>query len=959
MIAIVAAALRARWGAYAMIAALACGIGALAAVGAAYPRTVADRIAAAEISTAPLADRSFLLTADKLGGGEGTFQNLAETARALPDFTTVYGASFQVFGVDPKLPAVLMYREGFCARVHLTAGRCPRGAGEVIVPASDADRLHETVGTRLDLLEAQLGEKGQALPGDLGTQPVDVVGVYEPIDPGSDYWGVQRVFGADARLGTRGPLLTLPDTLGIVPHAAEGYTMDVQPGRSLLITGDWAALEHRVGSGSIVLTGKGLPELMGRIAAKRTFVEIMTPAVVLPVLGLGCWVLFLAIGTRVRADGPESGLSALRGLPVGRRWWLAVGAPLTAVTIATPLGALAAAIATGGFDTEMLRAAGLAYAAEVVVIILATSGPLRSGLADTLRRLSSPRGLRFPVLEVLLLALTAASLAQHASGDTTGIGIFAPTLLAVSLAVIAARLLAVLARPLAGGSLRRGRLVRGLALVVLTRRPSGRQLLALTGAVTALFALVVSAVNVAATARDSQVMLSVGSARVLKVQGDAAQVLTAVRTLDPDGKYAVAAGTIGTGSGTLAVDLSRSGLIDWPEAGRVGTAAGAATDSGEAVQPGAEVLLRAVTNVPGAASPKASIVLSMAVETSKHTFRDLSLGVLRKGTATYTGRVPDECEGGCRIAGLWAVALGGGAWAEVSLETLTVGGRKADLSGWHLPGQTGDPMAWSIGDLASAPSSWMLPADVPVQLPVAYARADEATLKMLVLPIRGADRQGTPVTGAVAEQALPRIGTQGVLLDLETALRASVGGVYTTGMQVWLTADAPADVADRLTALGVPVVGQEDRAAVQAAADGTPAALTLRMQMLAVLVALVLLVVALTSAAAGDRRMPELAALRVAGLPERTVRRAVRRAHLFVLAAGVPLGLAAAAVAWAVARSALPIVEGTPWLPVPGWPAPASVLPPLIGAVALPALAIYLVFAGRRTSSARPLKEKK
>src|SRR5262249_26981772 len=140
---------------------------------------------------------------------------------------------------------------------------------------------------------------------------------------------------------------------------------------------------------------------------------------------------------------------------------------------------------------------------------------------DALRRIGPSFASRLralPLAEVILLVLALASLGLARTGDTEGLGVYAPALLGAAVAVMLAGLLPPGLRAGARAALARGRLISGLALAQLARRPAARQLIALTGLAVALLALVAAALNTAGAVRDSQVSLAMGADRVLTVQ---------------------------------------------------------------------------------------------------------------------------------------------------------------------------------------------------------------------------------------------------------------------------------------------------------------------------------------------------------------------------------------------------------------------------------------------------------
>lgn len=929
MIALVFTALRDRWRAYGAIAVLALFVGVLAGLGAAYPQSVADGLAQAEIDTAPAEARILTLAGSQEAAG-ATVTAVAESTRRLPQFTTVVAASASImgFGRDRSL---LAYREGFCAQITLTAGRCPLGAGEVVVPAARAAELKLGVGARLLLSEAfKPDPKGQWVAGPRGTHPVEVVGLYQPVDPAADYWGVKTVEDA-AGLQT---VLTMPETLNALPHGVEVLSVTAIPDHAVLATGDYAVLVRTKVDPALLTANPKVRDLLNRIAEKRGFVETMTPAVVLPVLALGCWALFLLVSSRLHRDRPEVAAQAMRGLPLHQRWWLAGGGCALLVAIATPVGGLACAVLVPGAGRSSVTAALWVLAAELAVIAFTAVNLLRVRPLDLLRRVLPENG-RVPLTEVAVVTLTGASFVQMQSGDRAGLGIFAASLLAIAIAAVTSRVLPHLLRPAARSALRRGSLTWGLALALITRRVSGRHLLALTSAAAALLMLVVGALDVATTTRRTQIDLAIGADRILLVENSAGHTRSIVDKIDPDGRYAMAVGRLNVNGATvLAVDSSRAAIMRWPEAAQAAAVVGKAKGAPITLTGGLlEVTLDARIEVepqprdlpPGAFVPASR--LNATIELPDGQFMDIQLGSLKPGIAAYDVALPEPCAAGadalgpCRLAALSLSAFGLER-GPIDVGSVRVDGTQVgDGQGWHTSGTQGK---WSL-DTSFNPGApqYFLPPDVPERIDAVVTQDARDAARLASLTLRGGQR--AVFATASDTQILPRVGRQSMLVDLEGVLRSTVGSAAPHHVEVWLAADAPPDLVARLTESGLVVLGEENQAAALRLADRTPPALTLRMQLIAALAGIVVLIGVVVFLASGDRRPAELAGLRTAGLRASIVRRATRTAYLAVLGLGVVLGLAAAAVAWSTARAALPIVDGTPWLPPPSWPDPGPV----------------------------------
>ncbi|MGN6612318.1 MAG: hypothetical protein ACTHLJ_11130, partial [Angustibacter sp.] len=160
---------------------------------------------------------------------------------------------------------------------------------------------------------------------------------------------------------------------------------------------------------------------------------------------------------------------------------------------------------------------------------------------------------------------------------------------------------------------------------------------------------------------------------------------------------------------------------------------------------------------------------------------------------------------------------------------------------------------------------------------------------------------------------VPGIGRQGVVVDLDLALRA-VPTASSDSLQVWLSRDDPAAeraLTSRLAASGVQVT---DRASAQQALEvlnreGAVLALLLFLACGAVAV-LVALGAVLVAAFVGSRqRAGEVAALRAVGVRRGLLRRAMLVENLAGVGVAVVGAVVAAAVTVAVVLPVLPLAD--------------------------------------------------
>ncbi|GAA3277705.1 hypothetical protein GCM10020218_026890 [Dactylosporangium vinaceum] len=106
----------------------------------------------------------------------------------------------------------------------------------------------------------------------------------------------------------------------------------------------------------------------------------------------------------------------------------------------------------------------------------------------------------------------------------------------------------------------------------------------------------------------------------------------------------------------------------------------------------------------------------------------------------------------------------------------------------------------------------MYPIDTPA--PLTSLRATKLQTRLVGGPAGqlGSVSMSEQIAGIVP--ALPRLGTKGVLLDLEYADRLGADFGAGESLQVWLNAGAPADIVKRLQDQGLLVLGDDSIAGV-------------------------------------------------------------------------------------------------------------------------------------------------
>jgi hypothetical protein len=205
---------------------------------------------------------------------------------------------------------------------------------------------------------------------------------------------------------------------------------------------------------------------------------------------------------------------------------------------------------------------------------------------------------------------------------------------------------------------------------------------------------------------------------------------------------------------------------------------------------------------------------------------------------------------------------------------------------------------------------------------------------------------------------LPRLGQQGVLVDLRYLEQTLIGESVRENTEIWLGPAAPADAADQFRGLGLAVVDETGVAATEAALARQGPALALQFHLAAAIFGVLLALGGLGLVAAVDRRAraADLRALRIQGLRRRMMRRAALWGYLSTVVLAALAGLAAALVAWTAAGDHLPIFTDTSSvLTPPRWPAWQAVAQPwLIATATMVATCIAAAWSLRR-AVARPV----
>ncbi len=1000
MIALVLSMIRTRRAQAVTLALLSLFAVAAAVAAPAYLRAADRAIAAGQIRTATPAERSLEINAvedDRQGSadaGETTnFADIGSALSVLPGFQYVYAAEYQTIGMEPDAHyrTRMVYRQDVCAHLTILRGRCPLAEGEVVIGEQAAKRLRYDVGDPAHLQFAVFNPDPRTPIFIAQGQPkrLTVVGVYRATEPDATYWGTHGYFAGDPGNRPGEPLFTDAATVAAMDHGATELSVDGLATASALQVDRLPALRSDLNRVSISATALGsgvnvrtsIPDMLDRIDAGRSAAHLIVPVLAVPLVLLACLSIFLAAGYGTEGRRPELAVVALRGSRWGQRWWLATGENLVAIMAGAVIGCVAgqllvnlvAAIRFPGVGTDAglssLTWAPWAALTAVLAALLAEARQLLTPVAELLRRApavaAGARALAIEAAVALLAVITGLQL-WLGGGGLAGIGTFAAALIILALALLGARALLPAITRYARRALAGRRLGVALAAYQLSRRPGAARLFALLVAAVAVTGYAACAAGVAARDRTVVATLGAGANRVLSVASvSRGQLLSAVRAVDPDGRYAMAAVAVAATPGVpaqLAVDSTRlAATAFWP-AGAVPAAQVAAqlrpAAPASVVLAGRDVTADVTSSGLDPGKPvKLSLVLSSTAGLGDVV---VQLGDLQDGPYSYSQRT-EVCRRGCRLNAV-ELSTERGVTSVTGQVTVTALGILNPPTPAVTPARLGDASTWRVsGPARVAPGGnglritvdaaiglgdglFVQPVDTPYPLPVAVAGTSYAT------SMPNFDGRDLPVRRIASLSAVPAAGSSAELFDLEYADRLSTDGSPTTNGQVWLSKSAPADVVDRLQSQGLVVQRETDAAQVRRQLDQQGPALALWFFVLAACLAVALAAGALVLSSTVDRgrRVEDLTALRTQGLSRGALRQATVWTYPVLVALATVAGLAVALIGWALTGWSLPLAGvDPPDLPLAGWPRWPIVAAD--GAIVLIVLALVAYLAGRRT----------
>jgi hypothetical protein len=871
-------------------------------------------------------------------------------------------ASVQAADDPDALPAglYLHYRDGVCEQLTVD-GHCPTGDGDVIISEATAGTLGLHIGDRVRM-------EGFRLPAPITLR---ISGLYDVTDPLSTYWSGTDLLSTVATGTTvEEPAFVSestmfgarPDGLDLDFHVVLPDGAFDDPALDLAAVLARTSTDLRQANFEVRTQANAL---ISRIARDQRLIELGI-TVAAAQLVLICWVgLFLAVRHTSDDRRGDIGLLKLRGAAPSRIWVLVAQQSALPMVTGTVLGWLLGYFAAAGLARSLSGPAGTAATdpvsslwLSIVAAAVACLGALVSAVAAEWRALGAPvvtllrrvpaghRGWRSDVAELVLVVLALVGVYQgHAelssAGEPSVLALLAPGLVGLAVALVVARTLPVFSNRAGLAALRAGRAGLALAALNLGRRPGTHRVFAVLAVAVAVFTTATLFWQTATVAWRERAVQELGAPRVLLVKVDsAARLLAAVRAVDPEGRYAMAvARTEGlrTADRVVAVDSSRLARVAQMSAGDL---LHPALPAPPEVHDGA---LRLDVAGPTGLRDEESVGLRLHLSTVDGGARQVEFVSLAPGRRVIEAPV-SGCAPSCRLVSLELVApvlINRFRPATVEIYGLTQAAGDVvtpavlgDVTRWRPQlGPIGigtvvdahdDRLALSLYTGPRPPGQRMdarvLPISAPAPLPVVLAGPRPEPRKAGDGRITVLGGSSVPYQVIASVPVLPRVGANGVLVDLEYALRSNDGSAESAALEVWLTADAPDAVVAGLAQRGVRVLAERtvDQRARDLAGHGPGLALRFQYFAAAVILLLAAGTVVVGSTVEHRGRVAELVALRTQGLTGREVAVAGYAGTGFLLGVALLTGVFSALVAQLAVTASLPVfADGWALVPLP------------------------------------------
>lgn len=868
---------------------------------------------------------------------------------------------------DPR--GQLIWREGQCDHVTMVEGSCPDAAGEIAISEADAanfelgagdtvrvsgiprDRGERTVVPSVPLVVTGIYEQQRAdfwfglnltgLSGAVDTTP--------PPHVQHDIWLTERGTFDSSEMP---PLPNQASTVGYpLDPDAVGVDDVLALGDEIERLADDARRDPANGVSIDVYSG--LPDIADEIREQTEQSRVTVPLLMAQLGLLAVVVLWLVLLAVTEQRRPEVALARLRGrgrqgarrLLLGELLPVTLAGVVPGVLLALAGVALARTSVLPGsapfeLGVPLVAAVVLAAAVLTAVTVLAVLRVSREPVETLLRRVPPrPTGFALGVAEALVIAGAGSVVALFATGGLEGpIALAAPGLLAIVVGMVLAHLTTPVAAVAGRRFLRNGHVRAGVSFLDAARSPATRRIVAIVTLASALAVFSADALLVGDRNRASASEQGAGAALVADVVGpDLAAVRTALDEVDPDGEQITPVVRLvppgKDASSTLAVvpgqfqdiALFPGGAPDpalWdriavPEAEPIQITGSSLTVDID------DSTLRS-ERLDGEPHP---VQLGFEVINERGETLRVLLGELSEPAEHTPVDVPVGCREGCYLTGIWlrtlpGATIDGSATFRNLVGVSDTGDDPVDLGPAYLWAPYDDANDGSVTPTSDNPEE--------LTIEVHGKGASELTMSQVWLPgtvpalVAGDLPPGSDdnefslvnIDGEVSDAArvatlerVPASPPETAVVNLDLVER---GSAITSSavIELWFAEDEGALLADVTAALderGVDISGTTSLAGVRQGYDESTAAWSLQLAALVGAAALViaLLVLVVSAASSWRFRTRDLAALRMSGVPSRSIGAMAVAAQLPAVVVGVAAGALAGLVG---AQLALPIV---------------------------------------------------
>lgn len=976
-----------------VLSVVAVGIGAFGPI---YLGGTDQAVLSATLEGAPPGDAGLTLQPAQRRGSLGQLlrverrlpRSSSGTAWFGPPIATEEAGATAVMDGQPYLTDVAA-RSDVCAHLTMLSGTCRMARGAVVMSRRSAQQLHLGLGQSLDL--AFIGSSRSAV--------LTITGLYAPAGASDPYWWGANYFGYGAGSVGKPELDDVFTSFAGFPGATPApyvspmLQVPLRPGAITVddvgsFQASLDAFAHGPARHQDVRVSSQVVSLLGRAGAQEHTTGSVIAVVDLELFLLAVFVLYYVASRTAAVRAPDVRLAELRGFPPRSTMAVALAEPVALVAVAIPVGLLlawlvadagASAFFGSGVEAPLpalaVAAAVVSGVAGMVAVGLASRRLIGSDVGTPVAASPGSKALRTTV-ETAVVAVAAAAVVELSLAGVVGAGgsradplsALAPGLLALALGIVGARLLLRLLRASFGATSRSA----SVAWTLATRRVARQDafipqivLLVLAGALT-VFAVSGWAIN--ARNRTVSDTFAVGAPTVLTVAvRPGTNFLSAVRAADPSGRWAMAAVVERASDGTtLAVDSGRmSRVMSWPP----GLGAASVRQVARRLVPpglappveisGSAIALSATAAVNAQPAPE---LFADLFDNAFLTPVQVDLGPVVAGPFRYQASLHGQCPSGCRLVDLavdWspspapapqagvvdldvsAVSEQSGArWVPVAASLGRAGGWTTSSGDASVAASPGGLLGHIELNSTGVPVQ-MRPADVPRLLPamVTPTVAAFGTSFGPTLSLPGLD-SGTVNARSVDEvPALPRVGDDAAMVDLQTAEGFLSGPFDDDTTEVWLSSAPPPDAFTLLAAQGLSVLSVDSVAARQHASahGGLEQAYGLFLVAGVAAGALAVAATFLAVIVGARSRHDELTALSLVGIPDSALRRSLHAEQLVSLGAALVLGVAAGLLSARFALVSVPeAVGGGPGPPLElglPWPVVTAVAGGLVVAL--------------------------